>query len=57
MGRGGGGDAASDERMVKGVRKLIGPDIALMIDFNQSLDPAEAISRIARLSPYEHVQR
>src|SRR3954452_6917037 len=51
--KGGDGDAASDERMVKGVRKLIGPDIALMIDFNQSLDPAEAISRIARLSPYD----
>jgi mandelate racemase len=51
--KGGDGDAANDERMVKGVRKLIGPDIALMIDFNQSLNPAEAISRIARLSPYE----
>jgi mandelate racemase len=51
--KGGNSDAANDERMVKGVRKLIGPDIALMIDFNQSLDPAEAISRIARLSPYD----
>jgi mandelate racemase len=51
--KGGDGDAANDERMVKGVRKLIGPDVALMIDFNQSLDPADAISRIARLSPYD----
>ncbi|MEA2883974.1 MAG: mandelate racemase [Bradyrhizobium sp.] len=51
--KGGDGDAGNDERMVKGVRKLIGPDIALMIDFNQSLDPAEAISRIARLAPYD----
>src|SRR3954465_10853937 len=51
--KGGDGDVANDERMVKGVRKLIGPDIALMIDFTQSLDPAEAISRIARLSPYD----
>jgi mandelate racemase len=51
--KGGDGDAANDERMVKGVRRLIGPDIALMIDFNQSLDPAEAISRIARLAPYD----
>ncbi|MBR0798270.1 mandelate racemase [Bradyrhizobium jicamae] len=48
----GDGDAANDERVVKGVRALLGPDIALMIDFNQSLDPAEAISRIARLAPY-----
>jgi mandelate racemase len=51
--KGGDGDAANDERIVKGVRKLIGPDIALMIDFNQSLDPAESISRIARLAPYD----
>ncbi len=51
--KGGGGDAALDERMVKGVRDLIGPDIALMIDFNQSLDPAEATRRIARLAPYD----
>jgi len=51
--KGGDGDAANDERMVKGVRKLIGPDVALMIDFNQSLGPAEAISRIARLAPYD----
>src|SRR3954452_1312006 len=51
--KGGDGDVANDERMVKGVRKLIGPDIALMIDFNQSLDPAEAVSRIARLAPYD----
>ncbi len=51
--KGGDGDVVNDERMVKDVRKLIGPDIALMIDFNQSLDPAEAISRIARLAPYD----
>jgi mandelate racemase len=51
--KGGDGDAANDERMVKGVRKLVGPDIALMIDFNQSLNPAEAISRIARLALYD----
>ena len=47
------GDAATDERIVKGVRALLGPDIALMIDFNQSLDPAEALRRIARLAPYD----
>src|SRR3954469_6833371 len=51
--KGGGGDVANDERMVKGVRKLIGPDIALMIDFNQSLEPAESIRRTARLAPYD----
>jgi mandelate racemase len=51
--KGGDGDAANDERVVKGVRALLGPDVALMLDFNQSLDPAEARRRIARLAPYD----
>ncbi|VIO73819.1 enolase C-terminal domain-like protein [Bradyrhizobium ivorense] len=51
--KGGDGDAANDERVVKGVRALLGGDIALMLDFNQSLDPAEATRRIARLAPYD----
>jgi mandelate racemase len=51
--KGGDGDAANDERVVKAVRELIGPDISLMIDFNQSLDPAEATRRIERLAPYD----
>src|ERR1700744_3494598 len=37
--KGGDGDAANDERRVKGLRKLLGPDVALMLDFNQSLTP------------------
>jgi mandelate racemase len=51
--KGGDGDADNDERVVKAVRALLGPDIALMLDFNQSLDPAEANRRIARLAPYD----
>ncbi|SDS10103.1 enolase C-terminal domain-like protein [Bradyrhizobium canariense] len=50
--KGGDGDAANDERVVKGIRALLGPDIALMLDFNQSLDPDEATRRIDRLAPY-----
>ena len=46
----GDGDAENDERMVSGVRTLLGPDIALMVDFNQSLDPSEATRRIERLA-------
>ena len=49
----GDGDLANDERVVRGVRDLIGPDIALMIDFNQSLDPEEAKRRIDRLAAYD----
>ena len=51
--KGGDGDLANDERVVKAVRDLIGPDIALMLDFNQSLDPSEAIRRIDRLAAYD----
>src|SRR6202171_6517343 len=51
--KGGDGDAANDERVVRGVRALLGPDIALMIDFNQSLDPDEATRRLARVARYE----
>jgi mandelate racemase len=51
--KGGDGDAANDERRVKGLRKLLGPDISLMLDFNQSLNPAEAKRRIDRLAPYD----
>ena len=51
--KGGDGDAANDERRIKALRKLLGPDIALMLDFNQSLDAAEAKRRITRLAPYD----
>jgi mandelate racemase len=51
--KGGDGDLANDERVVKAVRALIGPDIALMLDYNQSLDPSEASRRIERLAAYD----
>src|ERR1700750_2061950 len=51
--KGGDGDAANDERRIKALRKLLGPDIALMLDFNQSLNVAEAKRRITRLAPYD----
>jgi mandelate racemase len=51
--KGGDGDLANDERVVKAVRSLVGPDIALMLDFNQSLDPSEASRRIERLAAYD----
>jgi len=48
--KGGDGDAAKDERVVKGVRTLLarrGADAG----FNQSLDPAEATRRHRALAP------
>jgi mandelate racemase len=51
--KGGDGDIDNDERVVKAVRGILGPDIALMLDFNQSLDPVEANRRISRLAPYD----
>src|SRR6478672_12278333 len=51
--KGGDGDLANDERVVAAVRALIGPDVALMLDYNQSLDPAESSRRIERLAAYD----
>lgn len=49
----GDGDAARDEATVRALRMMIGPDISLMVDFNQSLRTAEAIRRIERLADYD----
>jgi len=49
----GDGDLANDIATVKAVRAVIGPDIALMVDYNQSLGPAEAVRRIAPLADYD----
>ena len=38
-------DACDDLNVLKGVKKQIGPDITLMVDFNQALSVAEAIRR------------
>lgn len=51
--KGGDGDLAHDERVVRAVRSLLGPDIALMVDYNQSLDASEASRRIDRLAAYD----
>jgi hypothetical protein len=43
--KGGDGDAANDERVVKGVRALLGPDIALMLDStSRSIPPKPAVA-------------
>ncbi|HEY7689034.1 MAG TPA: enolase C-terminal domain-like protein [Dongiaceae bacterium] len=49
----GGGDLARDIAAVKLVRSIAGPDIRLMIDYNQSLDGPEAIRRIRRLAAFD----
>lgn len=38
-------DARDDLKALKAVRKAIGPDVALMVDFNQGLSVAEALKR------------
>jgi mandelate racemase len=46
-------DASHDVEVTRSVRELIGPDIALMVDFNQSLPPHEAIRRIRMLAGFD----
>jgi mandelate racemase len=48
----GEGDLARDLAIVKAVRQIVGEDIRLMADYNQSLDVPEAIKRIDRLSGF-----
>lgn len=43
-------DARRDERIAREVRELIGPDVALMVDYNQSLSPVEAVRRVRSLA-------
>lgn len=49
----GDGDLESDVATVAEVRRIIGPKIALMLDYNQSLTPVEARQRIARLAEFD----
>lgn len=49
----GGGDLDADLVAVKGVRDIIGDDVALMIDYNQSLTVPEAVRRIDHLAEFD----
>ena len=46
-------DLEQDVTTVRAVRAMIGPDVKLMVDYNQSLDPVEACRRIARLRDFD----
>jgi len=49
----GDGDLDKDVKTVTAVRAMIGPNVKLMVDYNQSLDPVEACRRIARLADFD----
>jgi mandelate racemase len=49
----GDGDLQRDAATVKAVRQVIGADITLMVDYNQSLSPVEAERRIDCLAAYD----
>lgn len=49
----GDADLARDVAAVAGVRKIIGADVRLMVDYNQSLTPPEALRRLARLAEFD----
>ena len=46
-------DVKQDIHVVREVRAMIGPDVALMVDYNQSLTPDEAISRIRKIEEFD----
>lgn len=49
----GDGSEAADAYLVRAVRDIVGPEVRLMVDFNQSQDVMSAIRRIERLAPYD----
>jgi mandelate racemase len=49
----GDGSSADDAEMVRAVRDIVGPDVQLMVDLNQSQDAASAIRRIEKLAVYD----
>ena len=49
----GDGDLARDVAAVRSVREIVGSDVRLMVDFNQSLDVPETVQRIQRLSDFD----
>ena len=49
----GAGDLDWDVKNLAGVREVIGPDVRLMIDFNQSLTAPEALRRIRALARFD----
>ena len=51
--KGGDGDISRDVATVRRVREIIGPDVRLMVDFNQALEVPEAIRRIRRLTEFD----
>jgi mandelate racemase len=48
----GDGDVEKDVRDIKAIRNIIGTDINLMVDYNQSLDVPDAINRIKKISEF-----
>ncbi|MEO7853089.1 MAG: mandelate racemase/muconate lactonizing enzyme family protein [Rubrivivax sp.] len=45
-------DLADDVARVRAVRELVGPDVALMVDANYSLDEAQAIAAARAFAPF-----
>ncbi len=48
----GGGDVAEDVARTAFARSVVGPDVQIMIDYNQSLDVSESLRRIERLAEF-----
>ena len=48
----GGGSLEHDLATVRAVRGIVGDETALMVDYNQSLTPGEAIRRVQALEPF-----
>ncbi len=48
----GGGDLDHDLATLRAVRRIVGEGVTLMVDYNQSLAPVEAVRRLRALEPF-----
>jgi mandelate racemase len=49
----GGGTVDEDVRIVRETRRIVGPDVTLMVDYNQSQTVTEAVARVRRLAEFD----
>jgi mandelate racemase len=45
-------DVAEDIDVVRSIRRAVGDDVAIMVDYNQCLSPVDAVQRLRRLEPF-----
>jgi mandelate racemase len=46
-------EVKADIEVIRAIRSAVGPDVSIMVDYNQCLPPAQAIERLRRLEDFD----